>query len=153
MLLSLIKPVCQIMLYMKIASHNKQKGGLYGCRVKNLILGPILGQKRALAPSQELARRHDKHKNFVYLNSRHEGSKKMAYMSTKKWFWCKKTSLLGPKRVILGNRGHETVRRAAKRPPTGKPKLSRVTSGYGGLTIPLSQIRLALKNGGYMGVA
>ena len=27
--------------------------------------------------------------------------------------------------------GRKTARRAAKRPPTGKPKLSRVTSGYG----------------------
>ena len=40
-----------------------------------------------------------------------------------------------PKRVTLGNRGRKTARRAAKRPPTGKPKLSRVTSGYGGLMI------------------
>ena len=36
---------------------------------------------------------------------------------------------------------------------TGKLKLSRVTSGYGGLKIPLGLIRLTPKNGGYMGVA
>ena len=50
-------------------------------------------------------------------------------------------------------RGQKTARRAAKRPPTGKLKLSRVTSGYGGLKIPLGRIRLIPKNGGYMGVA
>ena len=49
--------------------------------------------------------------------------------------------------------GWKTARRVAKRPPTGKPKLSRVTSGYGGLKIPLGRIRLTPKNGGYMGVA
>ena len=47
--------------------------------------------------------------------------------------------------------GWKTARRVAKRPPTGKPKLSRVTSGYGGLKIPLGRIRLTPKNGGYMG--
>ena len=64
-----------------------------------------------------------------------------------------KTALLGPKRATLGNRGRETVRRAAKQPPTGKPKVSRVTSRYGGLMIPLCRIRLTPTNGGYMGVA
>ena len=64
-----------------------------------------------------------------------------------------KKAILGPKRAILGNRGHETARRAVKRSPTGKPKVSRVTPGYGGLMIPLSRVRLAPKNGGYMGVA
>ena len=49
--------------------------------------------------------------------------------------------------------GWKTARRAAKRPPTGKPKLSRVTSGYGGLMIPLSRVRPTQKNGGYIGVA
>ena len=39
----------------------------------------------------------------------------------------------------------KTARRVAKRPPTGKPKLSRVTSGYGGLII-----RRTRKNGGYI---
>ena len=49
--------------------------------------------------------------------------------------------------------GRKTARRAAKRPPTGKPKLSRVTSGCGGVMIPYGWIRLTPKNGGYMGVA
>ena len=72
---------------------------------------------------------------------------------TKKLFQAKKTAFLGPKKATLGNRGHETARRAAKRPPSEKPKLSRVTSGYGEDMIPLSWIRLTPKNGGYMGVA
>ena len=48
-----------------------------------------------------------------------------------------------------GSRGMKIPQPGAKRPP----KLSRVTSGYGGLKIPLGQIRLTPKNGGYMGVA
>ena len=47
--------------------------------------------------------------------------------------------------------GRKTAHRAAEQPPTGKLKLSRITSGYGGLKIPLGQIRLNAKNGGYMG--
>merc|ERR1712130_77314 len=47
--------------------------------------------------------------------------------------------------------GRKTARRAAERPPTRKLKLSRVTSGYGGLKIPLGRIHLTPKNGGYMG--
>ena len=39
----------------------------------------------------------------------------------------------------------KTARRVAKRPPTGKPKLSKVTSGYGGLIIPLNLVRLSQK--------
>ena len=50
-------------------------------------------------------------------------------------------------------RGQKTARRAAKQPPAGKLKLSRLTLGYGGLKIPLGWIRLTSKNGGYMGVA
>ena len=71
----------------------------------------------------------------------------------KKMISGQKTAFWGPERATLGNRGHETVRRAAKRPPTGKPKVSRVTSGYGGLMIPLSRDRLSRKNGGFIGVA
>ena len=71
----------------------------------------------------------------------------------KKMISGQKTAFLGPERATLGNRGHETVRRAAKRPFTGKPKVSRVTSGYGGLMIPLSRDRLSRKNGGFIGVA
>ena len=64
-----------------------------------------------------------------------------------------KPALWGSKKAILGNRCHETARRAAKRPPTGKPKVFRVTSGYGGLMIPLSRVRLSPEKVGYVGVA
>ena len=74
-------------------------------------------------------------------------------LTTKNWFRAKKVAFLDPKRATLGNRGHETARRAAKRPPTEKQNLYRVTSGYGEDMIPLSWIRLTPKNGGYMGVA
>ena len=50
-------------------------------------------------------------------------------------------------------RGQKTARQAAKRPPTGKLKLSRVTSEYGGLMIPLSRVCPSQKNGGFIGVA
>ena len=119
---------------------------------KKSDFGPILGQKRALEPSQELAQHHDKHETVVYLVFHHEGRKKLED-AHKKMISRQKIALLSPKGVILGNRGHETVCRAAKRPHTGKPKVSRVTSGYGGLMIPLSRVRLTPKNGGYMGVA
>ena len=65
-----------------------------------------------------------------------------AWVSKKKGFG-PKTAFLDPKRATLGNRGHETGRQPAKRPPTGKLKVSRVTSGYGGLMIPLSRGRLS----------
>ena len=50
-------------------------------------------------------------------------------------------------------RGQKTARQAAKRPPTGKPMVSRVTSGYGDVMIPLSRVRLRPKKLGYMDVA
>ena len=65
----------------------------------------------------------------------------------------KKTAFLGPNRATFGNRGHDTACQAAKRPPIGKPKVSRVTSGYGGLMIQLSQVRLSQRNGGFIGAA
>ena len=58
-----------------------------------------------------------------------------------------------PKRATLGNRGRETARRAAKRPSTGKLKLSSVTSGYVDVMISLSQVRLSPKKRDFMGVA
>ena len=60
----------------------------------------------------------------------------------KKMVMGQKTAFLDPKRATLGNQGHETGRQAAKRPPTGKLKVSRVTSGYGDVMIPLSRVRL-----------
>ena len=65
----------------------------------------------------------------------------------------KKTAFLGPKRAILGNQCRKTACQAAKRPPTGKPKVSRVTSRYGDVMIPLSRVRLRPKKAGYIGVA
>ena len=50
-------------------------------------------------------------------------------------------------------KSQKTVHRAAKRPPAGNKKLSKVTSGYGGLMIPLGRIRATPKNGCYMDVA
>ena len=44
--------------------------------------------------------------------------------------------------LLLGNRGHITACRAPKRPPTGKRKVSRVTSGYVDVMISLSRVRL-----------
>ena len=52
-----------------------------------------------------------------------------------------------PKKVEIRPGSRQTAHRAAKRPPTGKPKLSRVTSGHGGLMIPLSRVRLTQKMG------
>ena len=46
--------------------------------------------------------------------------------------------IFGPKMVIFGNWGHSTACRTAEWAPTGKPKVSRVTSGYGDVMIPLS---------------
>ena len=45
--------------------------------------------------------------------------------------------------------GQITAHRAAKRPSSGKPKLSRVTSGYGGSMIPLSRVCLSQEMGFY----
>ena len=82
----------------------------------------------------------------------HDGSKKFGGWP-QKIISGPKTALWGSKKAILGNRCHETARRAAKRPPTGKPKVFRVTSGYGGLMIPLSRVRLSPEKVGYVGVA
>merc|ERR550539_171707 len=121
-----------------------KKKGFYGCSVKNLIFGLFLCQKWALAAPQELAQQHERHKNVVFLVSGHDGGKEIGGCGQKIDFW-PKNPLLGPKRATLGNRGRKTARRAAKRPPTGKPKVSRATSGYGGLMIPLSRARLSPK--------
>ena len=56
--------------------------------------------------------------------------------SQKNGFEAEKTAFLTPKRTILGNLCQKTARRAAERAPTGKPKVSRVTSGHGEVMIP-----------------
>ena len=50
-----------------------------------------------------------------------------------------------PKMAKIQPGGRKTARRAAERPPTGKPKLSRVTSGCGEDIIPLSRVRETTK--------
>ena len=58
-----------------------------------------------------------------------------------------------PKIAKIRHEGWKMAHQAAKQLPTRKPKLSRVTSGYGGLMIPLSRIFLTPKNRDNMGVA
>ena len=53
----------------------------------------------------------------------------------------------------FGLLGQKTARQAAKQPPTRKPMVSKVTSGYGGDMIPSSWVRLSPIKGGYVGVA
>ena len=89
---------------------------------------------------QELDQQHERHKNVVFLVSGHDGNEEIGGCGQKIDFWPK-----NPKRATLGNRGRETARRAAKRPSTGKLKLSSVTSGYVDVMISLSQVRLSPK--------
>ena len=53
----------------------------------------------------------------------------------------------------FGQSGHKTARRAGEWAPTGKPKVSKVASGYGEVKIPLSHGRLSPKKAGFQGVA
>ena len=129
-----------------------QKWGLYGCSVKKTALRANFGPKMALEPPQELVQQHDQHENVVFLVSRHDGTKKNG-RCPQKLISGQKTSFFDPNRAILGNWVQKTAHRVAKRPHTRIPKVSRVTSGYGGLMIPLIRIHLTPKNGGYMGVA
>ena len=76
---------------------------------------------------------------FFVLNSSHGGRRGGS--------WGQKIPFSAPKRAILGNRGQKTAHRAAKRAPTGKPKVSRVTSGYEKDMNPLSQVSLRPKKG------
>ena len=64
-----------------------------------------------------------------------------------------KITILAPKRAILGNRGHKMDRRAAEGAPTGKPKVSRVTSGHGEDKISLSGVCQRPKKMSYEGEA
>ena len=117
--------------------------GLYGCSVKNQIFGPFFGPKRApTAPRRPLCNSV----NTIRLSFRCPVMMVTILFEAvyKKMISGQNTAFLGPKRATLGNRCRKTTRRTAKRPPTGKPKLSRVTSGYGGLMIPLSRVRLMI---------
>jgi hypothetical protein len=117
-----------------------------------MIFGLFLGQKWALAAPQELAQQHERHKNVVFLVSGHDGNEEIGGCGQKIDFW-PKNPLLGPKKATLGSRRRRAARRAAKRPPAGEPKVSRVASGCGGLVVPLSRVRLTPEGGGYVGVA
>ena len=123
-----------------------------GVALKIQILGPILGRKCVLAPPRSLPSIMINMKTLSFWCPVMIVAKNLED-AHKKWILCPLTALLGQKRPILGNRGHKTAYRATKRPPTGKPKVSRVASGYGGLMIPLSRVRLKPKKVGYMGVA
>ena len=111
-----------------------KKGVLYECSVKNQIFGPFLAHKRALMPPR---RPPCKAVNAKPLSFRRPVMMVTIFFEAvhQKLISGQKTAFLGPKRATLGNRGRETARRAAKRPSTGKPKVSRVTSGYGGHVI------------------
>ena len=111
-----------------------EKVGYVGVAQTNLILGPILGQKHVLAPPRSLPGIMINMKTLSFWCPVMIVAKNLED-AHKKWILGPKTALLGPKRPILGNRAQKTACRAAKRPPTGKPKLSRVTSGYGGHVI------------------
>ena len=63
-------------------------------------------------------------------------------------FCQQKNAFLAPKGAILGNRGHKTAPRAAEWAPTGKLKVSKVTSGYGEVMVPLNRVRLSARKGG-----
>ena len=129
-----------------------QKWGLYGCSIKKQLWGPILGQKWPLNPPRSLSSNMINTKMLSFWCPVMMVPKKNG-RCPQKLISGQKTSFFDPKRAILGNWGQKTARRAAKRPHTRIPKVSRVTSGYGGLMIPLIRIHLTPKNGGYMGVA
>ena len=61
------------------------------------------------------------------------------------------TAFVATKKAILGYQGHKTAWQAAEWAPTGKPKVSRVTSGYGDVMILLSRVRLRPKKVCYVG--
>ena len=58
-----------------------------------------------------------------------------------------KRALLAQKRAILGNRYQKITHRAAEWAPSGKPKVSIVTSGHGNVMIPLSRVHLRWNEG------
>ena len=105
----------------------------------------------ALATPLELAQQHEQHENVVFLVS-HDGNEEIGRCAPKIDFR-QITLFLGPNRATLGNCCRKTARRATKRPPPGNPKVSRVTSGYRGLMIQMSWVRLSQKNGGFIGGA
>ena len=57
---------------------------------------------------------------------------------SEKWISVQETAFLASKRALLGIQGPKTARQAAKWAPSGKPKVSKIASGYGEVMIPLS---------------
>ena len=55
------------------------------------------------------------------------------------------TAFVVTKKAILGYQGHKAAWQAAEWPQTGKPKVSRVTSGYGDVMLPLRWVCLRQK--------
>ena len=134
-------------------SSDPKKWGLYGCSVKKCRFWDQFWPKKGpLHPPKSLPSIMINTKTLSFWCPVMMATNKLEYVR-KNLILGPKTAVLGPKRVISGKRGHETARRAAKQAPTGKPNVSRVTSWYWGLMVPLSRIRLTPKNGGYMGVA
>lgn len=58
-----------------------------------------------------------------------------------------------PKMAKIQDEPQKAAHQVAKQPPAKKVNLTRVTSSYGGLMIPLGWIHLTPTKGGYMGVA
>ena len=56
----------------------------YNGKQKNLIFGPFVGQKRALAAPLELAQQHEQHENVVFLVSGHDGNEEIGGCAQKK---------------------------------------------------------------------
>ena len=110
-------------------------GHKWGVTLKNQIL-PLFGPKIGPGAPQEPTLQHGQHKKIVILMSRHDGNKKIWRMSPKNGFLSKKQHFLASKRALLGNQGPKTAFQAATWAPTGKPKVSKVASGYAEVMIP-----------------
>ena len=71
----------------------------YNGKQKNLIFGPFVGQKWALAAPLELVQQHEQHENVVFLVSGHDGTKKLKDVDKKLIsgqktdFWAQKGAL------------------------------------------------------------
>ena len=85
-----------------------EKVGYVGVALKNLILRPILGQKHVLAPPGSLPGIMINMKTLFFWCPVIIKAKKLED-AQKKWIFGPKTTLLGPKRPILGNRAQKTA--------------------------------------------
>ena len=94
----------------------------YNGKHKNQIL---LAKNGLLHPTWSLLSNMSNEKMLSFLVSVMMVMKKLEDVH-KRLISGQKTLFLGPKRAALGNQCRETARRAAKRPPTRKPKVFRV---------------------------